>query len=191
MANTNAPFGLMPYSHQASGTPGRGSEYRIASAQSGSIFTGDPVKSSGTGKGILVAAAGDIMLGVFNGCQYVDTDGSIIYSQFWPTGKTVLSGSEVIAWVYDDPWMLFTVQASGALAAADLGALADVTMGTAGSTATGRSGAQLDSTTIAVGGSEGLKIIDIVRSPDNAIGTNAKLVVQINEHELKAKVAGV
>src|SRR5215831_18700518 len=154
MANVNAPMGLTPYANITGGIPGRGSEYRIASGQANNIFTGDPVKSTGTGKGVQVAAAGDTILGVFNGCQYVDTDGSIVYSQYWPNGKTVQSGSEVICWVYDDPWMLFTIQASAGLAAGDIGALTDLTMATAGSTVTGRSGAQADSAVIAGAGNE-------------------------------------
>ena len=190
MANSNWPHGFIPYNN-LTGMPGRGSEYRIASGQSGNIFTGDLVKSTGTGKGIAVAAAGDTVIGVFNGCQYVAVDGSVVYSHYWPTATTVKSGTEVIAWVYDDPLMLFECQASAAFAAADIGALSDMTAATAGSTLTGRSGQQLDSAQIAQAGAETLKIIDIVRDGDNAVGTNAKLVVMLNEHELKAKVAGV
>jgi hypothetical protein len=190
LANTDYPFGFVPYNHGFGGTPGRGSEYRIASGLGSNIFTGDLVKSTGTGKNITVCAAGDTTVGVFNGCQYVAVDGSIVYAHYWPTGTTVKSGTEVIAWVYDDPAMFFTVQASGAFAAGDIGSLSDITAG-AGDTATGRSRFELDSTQIAQAGAEQLKIIDIVRDGSNEVGANAKLVVMLNEHELKAKVAAV
>jgi hypothetical protein len=48
------------------------------------------------------------LLGIFGGCQYNDSHGSSrCFSPFWPTGTT---GTEIVAWVYDDPETLFDVQ---------------------------------------------------------------------------------
>ena len=67
MANINAPFGLKPIGKIGSATNSTGNtEYEILSGTTGSIFTGDPVKMVNTG-GIAVAAAGDLLLGVFQG----------------------------------------------------------------------------------------------------------------------------
>jgi len=67
MANQNAAFGLRPNSKLGSNVNSEGTtEYSIASGASGNIFSGDPVKMASTGT-ILVAAAGDLLLGVFRG----------------------------------------------------------------------------------------------------------------------------
>lgn len=185
MANANQPFGLTPVRHYLGGLV-RSNDYRIASALAANIYSGDPVKSAGTGKTITVAAAGNVMLGVFNGCQYTTAVGDVVWSPRWPTGTALLTGSECICDVYDDPHILFEAQVSGSagLVAGDIGALADVTFATAGSAATGRSGAMVDQATIAQSGGDGLKIVDYARRPDNALGQYCKALVLISQHEL-------
>jgi len=189
MANTDAPFGLRPVRHYFGGLV-RANEYRIEGGLASNIFRGDPVKSTGTTKRIDVAAAGDTMLGVFDGCQYIDTQGNVVYSQFWPTGQTVQTGSEVLAFVYDDPHILFEVQMDGAFAATDIGELTDLVSGS-GNTLTGTSAFEADSSEISDTGDIGVKIMDYVRDGSNEVGTNARVLVLINEHELNSSVAGV
>jgi hypothetical protein len=84
MANKDAPFGLKPVGQVGSGYNTAGTtEYSIASGASGNIFSGDLVKMTSAGT-ILVAAAGDLALGVFRGCKYTDSNGDVIYSAYWP-----------------------------------------------------------------------------------------------------------
>lgn len=79
MANQNAAFGLRPLGKLGSNVNSEGvTEYKIASGASGNIFSGDPVKMTSAGT-ILVAAAGDQLLGVFRGCKFTNSSGEIIF----------------------------------------------------------------------------------------------------------------
>lgn len=113
MSSTSAPFGFRPSYHNSGQM--RPKAYVIASAYAANIFQGDPVKlvdagviqlgtSDGTRSG---TTDGISLLGIFAGCQYLDASGKPTISPFWPTGTV---GSEITAWVYDDPETLFDVQ---------------------------------------------------------------------------------
>ena len=68
------------------------------------------------------------------------------------------------------------------MAATDVGNNADIVVGS-GSTTTGTSGMELDSSTKNTTSAQ-LRIVELIQTADNAIGTNAKWLVKINEHEL-------
>lgn len=190
MANTNASFGMRPVRHNSGGVVRLG-EYAIATGLASNIFRGDPVVLTNTTNQIDVATAGARLIGVFWGCEYTATDGEQIFRSYWPTGTTVKSGTTVKAWVYDDPETVFEVQCSGAYTDADIGAVADVTMATAGSTLTGTSGAALDSTTISGSGSAQLLIINRSRRVPNESATYGVVDVLINEHYRKAAMTAI
>jgi hypothetical protein len=190
MPNVDAAFGLLPVGVLGGGTPQRNSAYRIASGYGSNIFTGSLVKSTGTTKQIALAAPGDRAVGVFIGCEYVDANGDTRFSPYWPASTTLKTGTECIAYVVDDPLAVFEVQASLGFALADIGAVADVTA-EAGVTRTGKSTMKLDSATISATGSAQLKILDLVRRPDNEIGNYARALVMINEHELRGAMTAV
>lgn len=189
MANVNAAKGLRPVRHYFGGTV-RANDYALASGVAASIFYGDPVKSTGTTKQITVAAAGNTILGAFAGCFYSMADGEVRFSPYWAQSTPVLSGSAIVALVYDDPGTLFEIQASAGFAVTDVGTVADVVAGS-GNTSTGDSGFQLDSATFSAAGSATLKVVELAPRPDNAYGTNAKVLVLINEHELRAAMTAV
>jgi len=187
MANSDAPNGFRP-TKSADGEPRNNvySRYTIASGYGTSIFSGDPVKSTGTGAsngavGIQVAAAGDTVRGVFAGVNYIDAQGRPIFSKYWPASTVA---TQIEALVYDDPEMIFEVQASTSVAATDLSNKADFVNDGSGSTVYGTSTYELDSSSIGGGGKDGLLIMGLVSTPDNAFGTNAKLYVRFNQHEL-------
>ena len=125
MANTNAPFGLKPIGKLGSGYNSTGTtEYDILTGTTGTIYTGDPVKMGSTG-GIAVAAAGDLLLGVFQGCQFTDSSGDKIFSPVW---TTLTATSDCKAAVIDDPDVLFAVQsaATGSLTQTEIGLNGDI-----------------------------------------------------------------
>lgn len=188
MANPDAPAGLKPVRHYRGGLA-RANAYRIASEYGTSIFRGDLVKGTATGKEIAKAGNSDTAVGVFAGCQYTDETGEVQYRPYWPAGTTVKTGTHVTAWVYDDPDILFEIQADADIEAADIGAMSD-TADAGGDTMNGTSGVELSSSGIAAS-SKQLKIIDLVDRPDNAYGTNAKVLVLINKHELSAAMTAV
>lgn len=189
MANVDAPFGLKPVRHYKGGLV-RANEYRIPSAYATGLFTGDPLILSGTSKEVNIATATSALLGVFAGCQYEDAQGNVVYSRYWPASQATKTGSVRRCWVWDDPGILFMVQADGAVAEADIGAVANLISGS-GSTVTGTSAWELDSSDIAGSGAGPVKIVDYVRDDDNAVDTNARLLVLFNEHIFDADSAGV
>ena len=192
MANQDAAFGLKPSSKLGSNVNSEGTtEYSIASGASGNIFSGDPVKMANTGT-ILVAAAGDQLLGVFRGCRYTNASGEVIYSAYWPDGTV---SSDAVAFVVDDPNTLFEVQsaATGSVVQTVVGNNADIVY-TAGSTADGQSNVEISGTTAAT--SAQLRIVGFSGDPENnTLGTgsqsaNVNMIVKINEH-FYAQTTGV
>lgn len=192
MANQDAAFGLKPVGKLGSNVNSEGTtEYSIASGASGNIFSGDPVKMANTGT-ILVAAAGDQLLGVFRGCRYTNSSGEVIYSSYWPNGTV---SSDAVAFVVDDPNALFEVQsaATGSVVQTVVGNNADIVYAS-GSTADGQSGVEISGTTAAT--SAQLRIVGFSGDPENnTLGTgsqsaNVNMIVKINEH-FYAQTTGV
>lgn len=194
MSNKDAAFGLKP-SRMMGGAPYSGgqSRYRIASAQSGAIFQGDLVKQL-TGGTISRAAASSTVpvVGVFNGCQYTDpASGDQVYSNYYPGSITQ---SDIIAFVIDDPNVVFTIQADDTFPVADLfGNFDIVDQSTTGDTASGRSNVELDVTTGATATTLPLKCIDISQDPanDDVASANTNVLVVIQNHIMGVKGAGL
>lgn len=198
MANTDRPFGLRPVSY-LNGSPWNGqvNMYLVPSSDATAIYVGDPVKSGGTAGAagvvvngidvegmptIAVAAAGNTLRGVVVGFLPKQSDLTVLHRE---------ASTNRIALVVDDPNVVFEVQedsGGAATAAVDVGENADI-LYTAGSSTTGQSAVELDSSTHVTTSAQ-LRILGFVKRPDNAIGTNAKLLVKINEHEL-ASTTGV
>jgi hypothetical protein len=168
--------------------------YVIPASDGTAVFLGDFVKSGGSADAsglatVIQAAAGDALRGVVVGVNPI---------------KGVAIGSENLnrnyrpanvkmhVLVCDDPDAIFEIQedAVGATTALDdVGENADITVA-AGSTATGLSGMELDSSDHKTTTAQ-LRILGFVESPDNTpASANAKLLVKINEHEL-ASTSGV
>lgn len=182
MANRDAPRGLSVAGHLAGGLPNRARRYHIASGLGNSLFRGDACIPTVTSKNIDRPGSGSVrLLGVFDGCVFTDTTGAPQYSPFWKANTTLLSGTVCDAFVYDDPKLIFEIQADEDIEAADIGALADLTLGT-GNQQTGQSADELDSSQIGSGAN--LKILDYVRRPDNELGDHCKVHVAIALHYL-------
>ena len=181
MANTDAPKGFWPLRHLSGGSMARTSSYTIATGYATNIFKGDVVKLVAAG-GIELAAAGNRFLGIFDGVQYTASDGSVVYKKYWPAST---AATNIIAYVYDDPQMLFGVQSAGSTVAADVGNLGDHVAGT-DSTTTGISAHELNGSTGT--GVAGFRVLGLIEQPDNAYGTNVNLIVQPYEHELNQHI---
>ena len=186
MANIDAAFGLRPIAKVGSapgGTTGT-TKYSIADNQGTAIFTGDPVKYKNDGT-VEVATAGDASCGVFMGCFYTDpTTSKPTFRNHFPAS---LSPGDAIAFVADDPDQLFIAQqdSDGSnLVAADLNLNADLVFG-AGSTSTGMSGVEIDSSTKNTTAALQVRLIDFYDTPSNdATANNSVLVIKINNHQL-------
>ena len=180
MANANTPQGLRPVRY-ASGAPYKGAAntYFVPAADSTALFIGDPVIVAGSAdaNGVptatrATAAGGALWTGVVVGI--INT----------PTVTTTYRPASTACYILvaDDPNLLFEVQedaVGGALAAADVGLNADLIAGT-GSTVTGKSAFQLDTSTKAVTATLQMRIEGFVQRADNEIGANAKVLVRNN-----------
>lgn len=163
MANVASPYGLRPVK-RADGMPyaGATSEYLIDPAgEATNIFYGQVVHIGADGYIALSTATGADgttnalptgtnltgSIGVFVGCEYVNAQGQVIHSQYYPSGTTGV----VKAYVVDDPNVLFQAQMDGAIDQSDIGAntfFAAAQSTSTGSTRTGVSSSALESTTV-------------------------------------------
>jgi len=182
MANKDAAFGMKPV-RMIGGAPYTGgqSRYRIAANYGTSIFQGDMVAQV-TGGTVEVHADGGTLpiVGVFNGCKYTDpTSGEQVFSNYYPAST---NASDLIAFIIDDPDVVYEVQADDTFPVADLFGNFDIVYTSAGSTQTGISGAELDVTTGATNTNLPIKAIDISQDPNNsdtgAANTNVLVVIQ-------------
>ncbi len=190
MANIDAAFGLRPIGKVGSGVQNMGTTmYTIEDNYGTAIFKGDHVLQSG-GYVIKGTASGATILGVFNGCFYIDpTSKKPTYSNYYPgsinvTSQGSISGSTNIdAYIYDDPYMLFEAQCDGTIAKTDIGKNTDTVL-TAGSTVNGLSKNEIDDSTEATTAGLQVKIIGITKDPENddASSANANWYVMFNEH---------
>ena len=193
MANKDAAFGMRPVK-MIGGAPYTGgqSRYRIAANYDTAIFQGDMVAQV-TGGGIEVHADGGTVpiVGVFNGCQYTDpTTGEQKFSNYYPAST---NASDIIAFVIDDPMVVFEIQCNAAFPVADLFGNFDIVYTSAGSTTTGISGAELNVSDGATTATLSLKCIDISEDPENSdVASDAtNVLVVIQNHIFGQKSAGL
>jgi len=167
----------------------------IASAYGTSIFYGDVVKvvSGGTiekDTGTTTATP----VGVFMGCSYVNAQGQVIFSQYYPASTTAPTGTVITAYVADDPDQLYKVvnvagttadnTSSGLLPAflgrTMIGSNAQLVQNT-GSTASGDSKVGIytaaGATTTA---SLPVRIVDVVPDTANSSGNFCEVIVKWN-----------
>jgi len=159
MAATASPYGLRPI-NRIDGMPYAGATqtFLIDPAGEGTnIFYGQVVIigadgylaiSTATGADITtnnLGGSGVGAIGVFVGCQYVNAQGQVINSQYYPSGTTGVVTAKVIT----DPSVAFQAQLDGSGAQSVLGTntfFAAVQSTSTGSTTTGNSTSALEST---------------------------------------------
>jgi hypothetical protein len=174
MSSTNAPFGLRPAFHPSGLDRATALADGILSTYSTDILKGQPVKFASTGV-IQVAAAGDAFAGAFSGVEWTDTTGRRRVSNNWPANTAYQTGS-CIAYFYNDPNIVYEIQAAGSLAQTSIGDEADLSNTTAGSTTTGLSACTLSTTLAGAGNTAQMRIINLAPYPDNAWGDNYTIV---------------
>jgi hypothetical protein len=202
MSATSAPFGFRASYHNSGQIIAKA--YTIASGYAQNVFQGDPVKlhndgviQLGTNDGTRSGSVDGIsLLGIFAGCQYNDALGRPTVSPFWPTGITA---TEIIAWVYDDPEILFAVQYDNpGTAGTDtvqtaVGEQCDWTVASpGGSTSTGLSNTKLGAIQTTQGQFQITGFEGTTGGPNSTL-TDAYVVatVRINESQYKAPVNSV
>lgn len=193
MANKDAPFGFQSVTSDAKGSTPKLRRYAIQAAEATDLFPGDPVILEGTsvtdkksGKQIptvvrATAGSSGYVTGVI--VDFIpETDNSPRYKTDAVTQRFVL--------VCDDPEQLFEIQADEDIVAADIGNTADFIFTVAGDTVNGKSGCELDSSTVGTG--DQLVIEGISQTPGrNELGSaNTVALVRFNLHQ-KRNTTGV
>jgi len=179
MANRDAPRGFVPAGHRNGGVI-RSNTYHIAYDYATPIYCGDAVILS-SGKITAAAANSATITGIFDGCSYRDATGAMQFSRYWPGVALTDTAANVVAHVYDDKGIMFEVQCETGVAYVDathVGTMCDLIATHAGSALTGQSGQEVTPGTT---GDLQFVILQLIDRPDNAAGTNAKVLVAIND----------
>lgn len=183
MANVDRVWGFRPVGH-TNGAPFNGQvrKYYIPSGDSTAVFQGDLVKLAGSADAngvatVAQAAAGDTPVGVVMFFEPNPSDLSMLYRA---------ASTARYVYVADSPDLILEVQedgVGGALAATSVGLNADAVVGS-GSTTTGQSGMELDSSTAATTSTLVFNILGFSQKTDNEVGSaNAKMLVTYNVHQ--------
>jgi len=158
MASTASPYGFRAV-NELGGLPYSGSTRQFNIDPAGyntNIFNGSLVFVPATGflqiatatgadattNGFPTGTANTGCVGVFVGCSYVNSQGQVIYAQYYPANTVAPTGTAIIAYVIDDDRAVFQVQSAGSVTQAALGAnvfLNAVQSTSTGSTTTGNS----------------------------------------------------
>lgn len=190
MANANTPIGIRPINDNGTPWNGQGRMVAFPSSQAGDIFLGDPIAYLGGSDafgvplaGIATAGATNVIAGAFIGICNGPQGSGFTVTRDLPVYRQASIAN--YGWIVDDPNTLFAVQedSDGGAIAAATGANANGNLiSGAGSTVTGFSGWMLDSSTVSSSANPTyqLRLLGLLRGPDNAIGNYAKWVVRLN-----------
>jgi len=203
MANSDTRFGLKPVRYR-SGAPYNGAcnPYAIASTYGTALYVGDVVTRTGTANAASITAvgAGSFPIGTLPEVEKT-TAGDSNSDAERQTGVIVgfaaspaagldkqynPASTARVAFVADDPNLVFEAQCPSAITAAQIGLNAILLYTHSGSTATGLSGVEIDGgdgTGPAADASYQVRIIGQVNRPDNEPNAvHNKILVVLNNH---------
>tara|TARA_B100000212_G_scaffold91392_1_gene67071 strand:- start:1073 stop:1660 length:588 start_codon:yes stop_codon:yes gene_type:complete len=172
MATSATPNGAEPVNTlSASGSyNGKVRHIKIASGYGTAIFYGDFVKLVAAGtveKAAVTTAVVAGTVGIFVGCSYTDpSTNQLTFNQQFPAST---AASDIMAYVVDDPKLVFKMQADEAIAQTGLGNNVSA-VSTAGSTSIGRSKNALDGGSVATTNSLPLRVLEFVEGPNSTVG---------------------
>ena len=188
MASTAAPYGLRPVRSLIGGgyVSGNTRQYKVTNSYGTSIFYGDIVNLDANGLIIKSTSTADMVnaVGVFLGCEYTDPNLNYkLHRNMW-LASTV--ATDVVAYVCDDPYMIYQAQSDTTMAQTGLG-LNYAIVQTAGNTAIGVSKVAVDGDTGATTNTLPVRVIGFVDGPDSAVGdayTDVLIMINsgINRH---------
>lgn len=191
--NINAPFGLQPINENGTPWSGQGKMVAFAASDANNIFRGDPLVPTGLSDAfgvpqVTIASAGatNTVLGAFISPCNGPAGSGVTLTRDNPTYRPASVLNYGI--VCDDPNQLYAIQedslplSAGFITAANGGFTNANLIAGAGSTVTGYSGWLLDSSTDDGNANPTyqMRILGLLRGPDNAIGNYAKWVCRIN-----------
>jgi hypothetical protein len=190
MANVFAPFGLRPINDNGTPYNGQGRMVTFLSSYGSNVFLGDPIVPTGATDGNGVPVVTLATAGATNTIAggYISNNNGPYGSGYTMTRDVPIYRQASIAnygYVTDDPNQLFAIQEDsngGAIAAANAGySNGNLVVGAGGSTTTGFSSWQLQSSSVGAGNATyQVRVLGLLRGPQNAIGNYAVWVVRLN-----------
>lgn len=203
MANADTPFG-MRLTTNIGGRPFNVRKYSIPSTYNTAVYLNDPVVLHANGSNAAQIKTGEGVYGPgtlqeVNRCTVGDgnfiTGVVLSFDQNpdYPNDTYGRASTTRVCTVCDDPNAIYEIQADGAITAAEVGLNAVLIATQAGSTVTGLSGLELDTSSDApaADASNQLTILGFVDRADNEIGAFAKMLVRINQHTNSDNVIGI
>ena len=175
MSATSAPFGLRPAFFPTGLERAQALANGITSAYSSDILKGQPVKYN---NGVInPVTSTEAFVGAFAGVEWTDTTGRRRVSNYWPANTAYQAGS-CVAYFYNDPLIVYEIQADGSVAQTAIGDNANFSNLTAGSTTTGLSQCTMSATLTGTSTYGQLRIVDLAPYADNAWG-DAYTIVRV------------
>ena len=166
MSSVSSPFGLRPVGTLGGEYTGGFRQYPILSSESTRICYGDIVKLTDGGSTTTIqkdtGTSACTPIGIFLGCRFIDiSTKQLTFSQQWSGA----AHTEGMAYVADDPNILFAVQADGTVNDDDLGANVELEQ-TASNATLGISRVSLDISTTNTTASLPVRIVDFLGGHD-------------------------
>jgi len=177
MSATSAPFGLRPAFHPSGLDRAQALAGGIASGYSSNILKGQPVEYSANSGNIIPVTGTEAFTGAFAGVEWTDTTGRRRVSNYWPANTAYQTGS-CVAYFYNDPNIVYEIQADGSVAQTAVGNEANFSNLTAGSTTTGLSQCTISATLVGSTVQGQVRIVDIAPYVDNNWG-DAYTIVRV------------
>jgi hypothetical protein len=180
----SAPYGFKPI-NRLDGMAYAGATRQLPLATGTAVYFGQPVELDVGGVvGAATSLTSGAKLGVFVGCQYVNSSGQTVEAQYYP-GSGV---TNPIAYVVDDPAAVFKVAVTTAG-----GAITTVTRAAVGtnvtalantpSATTGNAATSILSTSPAATDTFPFRVIDVVEDTAVTATTFCEVIVKINLHQ--------
>ena len=186
MANTNSPKGFKPVGKVGSEAYNGGlSPLPLASGYNTAIYAGDAVTRISTGY-INKAGAGDTIIGIAAGVEWVGSDGVPRKQNYWPASTATLGSQDATIYVQADPMLEVEARFTNATTVPTTALIGEVfnLVDAGGSAATGISGEGID---ISATGSTSAKTFRFVRFAPRADNDTASAysvgVFQIALHQ--------
>jgi hypothetical protein len=185
MSATSAPFGLRPAFHPSGldRATAFANPFDYSTGYASNIFKGQAVTLN-PGTGYIIKTTSSLPIyGVFDGFEWTDTTGRRRVSNYYPANTAFQQGS-AIAYIWNDPQVVYEIQATGSIAQTAIGQEFDISNNDNGSATTGLSQCTMDTTAASANTSKQLRVIDVAPYPGNAWGDAYTIVrVQVAEFQ--------
>lgn len=188
MANVDRPRGARPVNKDGSAYNGSLRKMQVDASNATAIFRGDFVVQEADGN-ITPATAG--ATNTIVGVVVAPVVNRAVAATEHPGYLPASTAGYVLVAPADACYFAIQEDSVGStLAATERGARINFIAGT-GSTTTGQSAHELDSSTVGQDATYQLSLIDVVDAPDNAVGANAEWIVKVNLDQEGRATAGI